>query len=620
MFSLNQFHRLKKSEFWKYASSFSGLMPRRVTLTVCLMVFISLTEGIGLLLLVPLLGLVGLDVQQGSLGQIESFVSAVFSYLHINPTLITVIIIYIVIISLNAFLNRWMSINTSKIEYEFSAHLRKALFEAISRSNWLFFSRKRSADLAHALTYEIERISSGTYFFLTMVASSMVLAVYIIFALNLSGLITGLIFTIGVVLLLVLRRRMTSSGVIGEEITESSKDLYSSALQHLEGMKTIKSYNLEDRNVRDFSFFTDRVVGKYMAAIHSYADVKFLFDVGSVVVLGILVVILLNFLAIPTASLLLLLFLFVRMIPNFSLIQHSYQYFINMLPGFSNVTDLERKFQKEAEPMAAGAEKIVVQDEIELDGVSFSYSGESSNPEESNGSESSSDSETRSYAVKDLDIKIKAGKTTALVGLSGAGKSTIADLVMGLITPQKGHLEVDGKELDENFISSWRSQIGYVDQETFLFNDTVRNNLLLTNPDAGDGDIKSALQSAAAWEFVSKSPKGLDTILGDRGVRLSGGEKQRIALARALLRAPSLLILDEATSNLDSENERRIMDAIENLHGEITILIIAHRLSTIKNADFIYFIEDGRIKEAGTWDALLEMDNGRFKRLYEAQS
>ena len=137
-------------------------------------------------------------------------------------------------------------------------------------------------------------------------------------------------------------------------------------------------------------------------------------------------------------------------------------------------------------------------------------------------------------------------------------------------------------------------------QETFLFNETIKFNLLLSQPEANEEDIIEALKLAAAYEFVSKLPEGINTLIGDRGVKLSGGERQRLALARALLRKPHLLILDEATSNLDSENEKKILKAIDDLHGEITILIIAHRLSTIKNADYIYLIDEGQILESGT--------------------
>jgi ATP-binding cassette subfamily C protein len=179
---------------------------------------------------------------------------------------------------------------------------------------------------------------------------------------------------------------------------------------------------------------------------------------------------------------------------------------------------------------------------------------------------------------------------------------------------------VDEKPLRTEQMRSWRNKIGYVPQDTFLFHDTVRANLLWARPEASDEEVREALRLAAAEDFVSRLPQGMDTVLGDRGVRLSGGERQRLALARALLRKPSLLILDEATSNLDSENERRIQEAIERLHGSITILIITHRLFTVLGADVIHVLEQGRLVESGDRDTLMAKENGRFLALCKAQS
>jgi ATP-binding cassette, subfamily C, bacterial len=190
---------------------------------------------------------------------------------------------------------------------------------------------------------------------------------------------------------------------------------------------------------------------------------------------------------------------------------------------------------------------------------------------------------------------------------------------MGLIVPNEGRVLVDETPLSAERTQPWRNQIGYVPQDTFLFNDTVKANLLWARPDADDEEITQALRSAAAEEFVFGLPEGIHTVLGDRGVRLSGGERQRLALARALLRKPSLLVLDEATSALDSENERRIQDAIEKLHGRMTILVITHRLSTIRKADVIHVLEEGRLVESGDWDALLGTRDGRFRALCKAQ-
>lgn len=570
----------------EFTRNLISLMSRKVALALTLMVILSLNEAVSLLILVPLLGLVGLDVGQGSLGQIDVLVSGFFSYLGLQPTLVLVLILYVIVISVSALLTRYQTLQTSQIQYQFANHLRQRLYNAITNSNWLFFSRMKSSSLAHALTNEIDRISTGTGQFLTFIASIMILVVYIIFALELAGLFTGVIFAVGIVILLVLRRRASKSRTSGEDITTTTRDLYYSILQHLDGMKTIKSFGMQDENKKVFNKQSNQVAGNYLQAIRSYVDVKLLFDVGTVIVLALMVFILIEVVKLPTASLFLLIYLFVRMIPQFSTVQRAYQYFINMLPAFGNVSSLEEQFLGNSESKEKDNGSVEFKVSIKLENVSFSYEDE------------------EHFTLDNLNLEIPAGKTIALAGPSGAGKSTVADLVMGLISPDQGKVTVDGKPITHSSVASWRNRIGYVAQETFLFNETIRFNLKLASPDASEDDLKEAIRMAAADGFVGKLPEGMDTVIGDRGVRLSGGERQRLALARALLRKPSLLIMDEATSNLDSDNEEKILKAIDDIHGEITILMIAHRISTIKNADQIYLVNQGKIQESGSWDEL----------------
>ncbi len=297
-----------------------------------------------------------------------------------------------------------------------------------------------------------------------------------------------------------------------------------------------------------------------------------------------------------------LLFLFYRIIPLFNSAEQSYQQFTNALPTFAGILEMQARCEAAAEPKAERAEEITLRGGIRLEGVSFAYEGENGAP-----------------AISGLDLTIRAGETTAIVGPSGAGKSTVADLVTGLVVPDRGRVLVDGTPLQAGVMQSWRRQIGYVAQDTFLFHDTVRSNLLWARPDADDQEIRWALRSAAAEEFVSQFPEGMETVVGDRGVRLSGGERQRLALARALLRQPSLLILDEATSALDSENEKRIQSAIEELRGQMTILMITHRLSTVRSADVIYVLERGSLVETGDWDTLINKEHGRFRAMCGVQ-
>ena len=206
--------------------------------------------------------------------------------------------------------------------------------------------------------------------------------------------------------------------------------------------------------------------------------------------------------------------------------------------------------------------------------------------------------------ISNLDLFIAKGKVTALVGESGSGKSTITDLVLGLQKPNEGLVNIDGNSLNNFNQESFRKRVGYVPQETILFNSSVRENLLWSSSSSSEEDIWEALEAANAGLFVRHLPQGLDTIVGDRGTRMSGGQTQRIALARALLRKPELLILDEATSALDDESERLIKESIEGLSKNTTILIVAHRLSTIKNADQVYIMQNGRIIESGSYREL----------------
>jgi len=189
---------------------------------------------------------------------------------------------------------------------------------------------------------------------------------------------------------------------------------------------------------------------------------------------------------------------------------------------------------------------------------------------------------------KNFSMKIPMNKMTALVGPSGSGKSTIAEILMRLLTPESGHIRINGKNIFDFNLSSWRNKIGYVSQEPFLFNSSIRENILLGKQGASDRDIEEAAKTANIHDFIMTLENGYDTIVGDRGVKLSGGQRQRIVIARAVIRNPELIIFDEATSSLDTKAEAEVQKSINNLIGDKTILVIAHRLSTIKKAHIVY--------------------------------
>lgn len=272
--------------------------------------------------------------------------------------------------------------------------------------------------------------------------------------------------------------------------------------------------------------------------------------------------------------------------------------FMSSQGSLSCVTDLLRRDDK---PYFEDGRRAFtgLQRSIDLETVDFSY-----NPGEP--------------VLSEITLSIKRGEMTALVGASGAGKTTLADLLPRFYDPTQGRILVDGIDLREFKINSLRRRMAVVSQDTFIFHTTVKENIVYGVESANDTDVYEAARMANALDFILALPQGFDTILGDRGVRLSGGQRQRIAIARALLRNPEILILDEATSALDSVTERLIQESLERLSAGRTVVAIAHRLSTIANADKVVVMEQGRIVEQGSYQDLLE-DRGKLWKYHQMQ-
>jgi subfamily B ATP-binding cassette protein MsbA len=252
------------------------------------------------------------------------------------------------------------------------------------------------------------------------------------------------------------------------------------------------------------------------------------------------------------------------------------------------------------EPEKQGGEEIEVRGDIVFDNVHFRYPS------------------SENDALNGVDISVRHGEIVALVGYSGAGKSTFVDLVAGFWYPTEGTIYIDGKDVRTLSLQSLRRHIGTVTQDIVLFDDTIRENILFGSPGATEEEIIDAAKAAFAHDFIMELPDGYDTQIGERGVKLSGGQKQRITIARAIIRNPSILILDEATSSLDTESEHQVQKALERLmHGRTTI-VIAHRLSTIQKATRIAVMSGGRIIQEGTHEELLA-HGGLYKELYNMQ-
>ncbi|PZP46671.1 MAG: antibiotic ABC transporter ATP-binding protein [Pseudopedobacter saltans] len=274
--------------------------------------------------------------------------------------------------------------------------------------------------------------------------------------------------------------------------------------------------------------------------------------------------------------------------------------FFNVQLGAAAVERIEELLETPVAIPDEGTKKLdYFEGEIEFRNVSFGYNEHT--------------------VLKNINLRIPKGKTVALVGSSGAGKSTLADLVTRFHDVTSGEVLFDGINIKNYSIQSVRQKVGIVTQEPILFNDTIANNITLGKPDASKDEIIQAAKIANAYNFIENKPEKFDTNIGDRGGKLSGGERQRVTIARAVLSNPPILILDEATSSLDTESERVVQDAINNMMQNRTSLVIAHRLSTIRNADEIIVLDKGEIKERGTHDNLINIENGIYRKLVKMQ-
>lgn len=576
--------------------------PARVAVSVLVMLASSFTEGIGVLLLVPLLALVGVDGGGGALAQITAAFARAFSAVGIMPTLGGVLLVYVAIVGLQSVFQRWQKSLDNAVQYEFARVLRDRVYRAMASARWTFLARTPASETLHILTREIERARSATFSLAKLTISGILALLYLGVAIRVSPGATAVVIASGGILAWTMRAKIDRTQALGRESSTSGKQIYAAITEHLASMKTAKSYGTAQRHADIFGRLSTSERDVNLRSMHALAAARQRLAIGATIVLAVVVYISYGIIGVATGQLLLLLFIFGRLIPRLTGFYEMAQTFVIDLPAFEAIVAFEERCLEAREPEAASDEAIGFGEAVRFENVTFSYRDDGG-----------------AVAVRDINFDIAAGHTTAIVGPSGAGKSTLVDLLTGLLQPTKGRLLVDGHVLRPEHLRAWREQIGYVPQETFLFHDSVRENLLWARPEATEDELWRALESAAAADFVAALPNGLNTLVGDRGILISGGERQRLALARALLRRPTLLILDEATSSLDSENEVRIQGAIENLPERITIVLVTHRLSTVRRADMIYVIDRGNLVESGRWSDLLGREGGRFRELCRAQ-
>lgn len=529
----------------------------RSGLTLCLMLARSLTSGFGLLLILPLLQLIGLslgpEASQGILTKFNTF----FRVLHIPMTLVSVLAVYTLMMSVIALLAYTEQVTGTALQQRYTRYLRASLHRQLLLAPWSFFLKRKMSDMLYSLTTQVQGVSTCNHQLLSLMNTLFLVMVYTGLACFLSWkmTLTAMGCALSLLCLMLPLHRLTSKA--GQDHLKKNQTIFQAIQEQFSALKMVKGSGLETR-------FMDKLVDVNASLEYQNQRVtvmtarsRLVYTCGSVLVFSALLYMAIGVIHVPLGSLLLLLIVFSRVLPMVSSAQQTYQRILHQLPAYRGIQALSRACA--VEYVSPAENKLSFESHIELKSISFAYPAKPETP-----------------IIRNLSLKLIKNSTTALIGPSGAGKSTLADLIVGLLKPSSGMILIDGEELDASNHTAWQRNIAYVTQDVFLFHASVRDNLTWFNENYTDSQLWDVLKASAA-DFVHDLDEGLDTLLGDRGVRLSGGERQRIALARALLMKPKLLVLDESTNALDAKNLQKIQEALTALRGTITILIISHQ-------------------------------------------
>ena len=579
--------------------------PILVFLTILMGFSGALFNGVSTVLIVPIL-LELLGQSAAVTGQLPGILQQFLTFFDQFPDTQRLIVMMLAVVFLIVLKNAATyagSLTSSSLNRKLAANLRLDGLRILLDVDLAYYTRTKVGDLINHLNVEINRTTIAVRTLARMSIAIITIVVFVGILLWTSWQLT-IIATVALgAVALINQTAVRKSKAFGAELSRFSRLYSSRVVEILSGIRLVKATANEKTEYDTISkLITDREISEYRAQL-LFAGISPINEVCSILALISVAAIgravmgeqLEAFSSILLAYLLVLF----RMLPSIGQLNSARSQLANVLPSVSIVGEFLRRDDK---PFMRSGNRTFsgLKYGIRFSNLTFSYPGHDQ------------------QVLKGISLYLKRGTTLALVGASGAGKSTLADLLPRFYDPDGGFIEIDGVDLKKFDIKSFRQRLGIVSQDTFLFNASVRENLIYGRPEATEAEIKDAMERANAAEFILALPDGLETLIGDRGVMLSGGQRQRLAIARALLQDPDILILDEATSALDTISERLVQKAIDELSKDRTTLVIAHRLSTVQNADQIAVLDQGKVVETGVHSELLDK-GGYYSQLCAIQ-
>ncbi len=578
--------------------------PFRTLLTVILGFSGALFNGVSATLIVPvLLNILGQKINLEGAPPVIKSILYPFESLPEDYRLAVMAGAILLAVSCKNLANYASTLMSSSLMRKFTCDLRETGLTLLLDVDLDFYSKMRLGDIIARVGVEVNRTSGALSTLLKLFITAITVLIFISLLLAMSWKLT-LATTALVALIVGLNQYAISrSKHFGKLLSNLSRAYSTKIFETLSGIRLVKATGNEDREFRQLKkLIRDREKAEFQSQVNS-AAIGPINEVSSMLALLAIVVLGRRFFPDEIASLatVLLTYLFVlfRALPYISNLNTNRSRLANATTSIAIVSDFLRRDNKPFVSNGSIPYKQLKQ-EIHFDNLSFAYPN------------------NNELVLKKIDLHIPRGTTLALVGGSGAGKSTLADLLPRFYDPTHGRITLDGRDIREFDLKTFRKTMGIVSQETFLFNDTVRNNIAYARLDASETEVIDAAKRANAYEFIERLPNGMETLIGDRGVMLSGGQRQRLAIARALLQDPEILVLDEATSALDTVSERLVQSALDDLSRDRTTLVIAHRLSTVQNADQIAVLDQGQVVELGKHEELLQQ-GGHYARLYSMQ-
>ncbi len=579
-----------------------GLRLREGALMVLLLGVYAALEGFGIGLLLPVLQYLesgGTDLPTGGVWPYLTAASDAFGIPLTLGTLLGLAFAPILLRQGVYYLNTWYN---AVIQNRAVERLMVRGFAAVSRAELSFIDSQDQGRLISFITGQTSKCGTALIQYIRLLSAISIISVYAILLMFISWQLAIIAVVAMMAVSVAVRRILVSSRAYGAQVTAASVALSSFVRERLGSLRLVKMRAREDAESEALGSLASTLrrastrISVASARVEIIVDPALMLAVFAIIWVGV------TRFGLTLASLGLFMFILLRLNAKAKEVNVGRQQLASMLPAFDFVEQMLSAAESVPTPSGGSRAFTGLGDSLVFEDVRFAYSKDSSE------------------VLRGVNLKILRGTTTALVGRSGAGKSTLIDMIPLLRRPTSGRILFDGIPADEFELASVRRSIGFLTQEPILLNDTIRKNLTYgLEREPTEEELRRALEQSYCSEFVEALPDGLETRLGDRGVRFSGGQRQRLALARVLLQDPDILILDEPTSALDSESEQYIQRAFERVAEDRTVVVIAHRLATVEHADQIVVLHEGAIVEMGTHAELLGRPEGHYRRLFDMQ-